>query len=547
MSKAWIKLGLWSGLGLSLGLLVLVVGIWWSRSREKSWRGELSLALDAMRAGRYGRAGERLSRLAEHWTNQGEVLLLLGECEFLRGRREEAMAAWAKIRPTEGSFARAVQFRASNLIELGKYTAAEEILLPALASLGQAGSYDLERELTQLYRLEGRFDDMRRVLRASWCRSPDPVRLLRELWMLDHSATAVEVWKFALDHADNGDDRVWLGRAHHAILTGRFRAAAEWLEGCLSRSPDDPKVWRARLDLALATDDVAGLWTAAASLPADHFDAIEIQELRVWLAAHTGDNVAERQELMALVRNDPGNAQALERLAVLATQSGQMRDAEQLRRRKAEVDRALYRLNKILLDGGIDPGRAETLGRLAVELGRSFDAQAWAILAEAMLAGSDPAEGSRSRSGSPSDLTRNLKAKAFALSSPFATLPESSATGSLLGDRLADLRVAKPRRDTLTPVGPTVDEPTRGTPEFVDDAAAVGLQFAFDNGRTPSACCRRRSPEELACSTTTVTAGSMCTACRAATSLRGKVARRKQPGPRATVSFATAATARSWT
>ena len=47
--------------------------------------------------------------------------------------------------------------------------------------------------------------------------------------MLDHSAIPIEAWQFALDRADNDDDRVWLGRANHAILTGRFRAAADWL------------------------------------------------------------------------------------------------------------------------------------------------------------------------------------------------------------------------------------------------------------------------------------------------------------------------------
>jgi tetratricopeptide (TPR) repeat protein len=493
MSKRWRKLGLWSWLGL--GLLVLAVGTGWHQVRAKFWRAELSLALEAMRAGRYGRAGERLSRLAEHWTNHGEVLLLLGECEFLRGRREEALAAWAKVAPTERAFARAAQFRASNLIQMGRYSPAEEILLPALANPGQSGSYDLERELIQLYRLEGRFDDMRRVLRASWCRSADTARVLKELWMLDHSAIPVEVWQFALDNAENGDDRVWLGRAHHAILIGRFRAAAEWLERCLRRRPDDPTVWRARLDLALATDDVAGFWTAVAHLPANRFGAAEIQELRVWLAARCGDTAVEQQELTALARDDPGNTQALERLAVLATQSGQIRDAEQLRRRKAEVDRTQYQLNKILLDGGIDSSRAEMSARLAAELGRTFDAQGWALLAEAMRPVSDPAEGSRSRSESPSVLTRSLTAKALALSSPYAILPASgSRNTSALSDRLADLRIAKPpRRDALSEVTPTADEPMRATPEFVDDAAAVGLRFVFDNGRTP----QRLLPETL--------------------------------------------------
>ena len=102
MSGMRYRLGLWSS--LVLGLLILAAGIGWHQARAKSWRTELSLAVDAMRAGRFGRAGERLARLAEHWTDGGEVLLLLGECEFLRGRREEALAAWARVSSTDRSF-----------------------------------------------------------------------------------------------------------------------------------------------------------------------------------------------------------------------------------------------------------------------------------------------------------------------------------------------------------------------------------------------------------------------------------------------------------
>ena len=497
MSRSWHKLRLGSWLGL--GLLVLSVGIGWHQARARSWRVELSLAREAMNAGRYGLAQQRLSRLAEHWTNQGEVLVLLGECELHRGRRKEALAAWAKVPPTAPSFAQAARFRASNLIHLGRYSPAEETLLQALANPGQSGSYDLERELNQLYRFEGRFDDMRRVLRASWCRSADPAGVLKELWMLDHSTIPVEAWQFALAKADNDDDRVWLGRAHHATLIGRFREAAKWLERCLRRRPDDPAVWRARLDLALATDDVAGFWAAVAHMPADRFDATGIHSLRAWLAARHGEAAVEQQELTALARDAPGNTEALERLAVLATQAGQIREAEQLRRRKAEVDRTQHQFNQILLDRGIDSNRAEILAGLAVALGRAFEARGWAILAEAKLPVSDPAGGTHSKSRSPSTLPRSLMAKAVALSSPFPILPErGSRHSSPLSDRLADLRitVARPRNTQgigASEVTRTAGEPLRATPEFVDDAEAVGLRFTFDNGQTP----RRLLPETM--------------------------------------------------
>ena len=39
-----------------------------------------------MNANRYGVAQQRLERLAERWTNDGEVLVLLGECAGRRSR-----------------------------------------------------------------------------------------------------------------------------------------------------------------------------------------------------------------------------------------------------------------------------------------------------------------------------------------------------------------------------------------------------------------------------------------------------------------------------
>ena len=45
--------------------------------------------------------------------------------------------------------------------------------------------------------------------------------------------------------------------------------AAPWLDRCLGRRPDDPAVWQAHLELAMATADEPGFWNAVAHLPAD--------------------------------------------------------------------------------------------------------------------------------------------------------------------------------------------------------------------------------------------------------------------------------------
>ena len=272
-------------------------------------------------------------------------------------------------------------------------------------------------------------------------------------------------------------------------------AAAEWLDRCLERRPDDLPVWLARLDLAMATDDEAGLWTAVEHLPAGGLEATEVRELRAWLAARRGEPAIERRELTALVDEDPGNTRALERLALLETRAGRLGEAEQLHRRKAEVDRTQHQFNAMLLDGGIDSDRAGTLAKLATKLGRSFEARAWALLAEAMIPVPGPPVGNRPGAESPSKLARRATEKAVALSAPYADLIGRGASATApLGDRLADLRpMVAQGRETRSSVMPAAGGTSSSTPEFVDAAAEVGLRFTFDNGRTPE----RLLPETL--------------------------------------------------
>src|SRR5262249_33438423 len=150
-------------------------------------------------------AQARLTALAKRWTNDGEVYLLLGECELARNQREEALAAWARVRPSSPFFGRAAVLRATHLINGGRYTPAEELLIQALRNPDEAVRYDLEKTLARVYAFEGRFDDFRRLLRASWCRSTSPAGVLNELWTSDHSPMPVEAVERALRAADDDD------------------------------------------------------------------------------------------------------------------------------------------------------------------------------------------------------------------------------------------------------------------------------------------------------------------------------------------------------
>ncbi len=174
-------------------------------------------------------ARQRLSRLAERWSNDGEVLLLLGNSELALGKRDDALASWARVPASSPFVVKAAVSRASCMLEKGQYASAESLLLEALANPRRSGRYELELALIWVYWFQLRFYDIRPLIRASWCRAPQPALALKELWGIEMAPRPVELLKDSLSRSDQNDDRVWLGWANHAILTGQFAEARSWL------------------------------------------------------------------------------------------------------------------------------------------------------------------------------------------------------------------------------------------------------------------------------------------------------------------------------
>jgi enediyne biosynthesis protein E4 len=491
--------------------------------RQRALQAELAQARSALAAGNHALASVRLTRLAQRWTNDGEVFILLGENELERGRKEPserraesqaagalALAAWEKVPKASPYFGRASLLRATHLINTGRYAPAEQVLLSALSEEGLPDRRDLERALTRLYRFEGRVRDVGRVIRAFWSHSPTKAGDLKELWFLEHAPMPVESWGRALDKADDGDDRVWLGRANNAIITGRFADAARWLNQCAERRPDDLAVRQAWLNFAVATNDVAGFYKAASHLPGSEYDSVSVLEFRAWVIGLSGNSEALRTALEELVVADPGNARALERLGGLFIEAGRGADGEKLRRRKAEIDRAHDDFRKLLLKLTDLSSRAETLAELSAKLNRPFDAQAWSIIAEARsgdaaIPGAGPAtdldvtetvhrmvlppDQNESESRNARPLPAALAARAAALSAPYvlsaaATPPGGSTLADVIGDLHGSSGRVLPKSLSSHSVSGT-GAALGAVLDFVDDAEAVGLRFVFDNGRTP--------------------------------------------------------------
>ncbi len=259
---------------------------------------------------------------------------------------------------------------------------------------------------------------------------------------------------------DVNDVGLRLARAHLATRSGRFDRARAELEAGLRHRPDDPVVWRAWLDRAVAAGESAAAREALGHLPADALDPARVQWLRAWLAANRDDVQAERHALEGQVALDPSDPAALTRLAELDHQAGDAAAAARYRRRKAEVDadRARYfRLYK----RGLSSDRAIELARLAERLGRRFEARGFWDLVRRQDPSNPEAAAALPRLA---PARRPAGELAPSLASLIASEPESPATHS--NSEVADSPGAMPR--------------------FVNRARDSGLDsFVFDNGASP--------------------------------------------------------------
>jgi tetratricopeptide (TPR) repeat protein len=335
---------------------------------------------------------------------------------------------------------------------------------------GGSASAEARARLAQLLYWQGRTGEARAVLIAGWSEEPDRRSALRNLWAIDDDPTTRESIQSALLRAAARapeDDRVWLGRANLAARSGRLEEASGWLDACLERRPDDPAVWQARLEWALAAGRADEALRASGHLPAGRLAATEVLALRAWFAARRGDAEAERSALEALLEQEPGASEALERLAVLASRSGLTGRSAELRRRKDGVDRAQARYRRLMGAPATAHASARELAELAESLGRWFEARGWWSLAEVSDA---------QRRAALGRIDRHLT-------------PESPPAGRTLADLLAD-EAAHSANGRATP---RLADTRVIPPNFEDLARVAGLRFTYDSGRSPA----RHLPETM--------------------------------------------------
>jgi hypothetical protein len=454
---------------IGVGCLGLAAGVWIGIRALGEWhyRSELRQAAAEFSARRYGKAGERLARLALRWPARAEVEYWLGTCKLKEGHPEAALEAWGRV-PDESPEAPAVAMaRAQVAIELARYGLAEACLKRAIRGGGDL-SHEAGRLLGRVYWLTGRRDGYRRLLQEDAERMRDPSDILRTFWSLDHDPYKVESMTQALGKAQRSapdDDRVWLALADLATRVGHYEEAGDWLTRCERARPDDIDVWNARLRWAMAADRPDEAMRAASHIPAAGLSQSGLLALRAWLAARAGDRTAEQSALEELVRLEPASIASIERLADLAAQDGDKDRVAELRRCKSDLEKATDDYKQLVNHPELASLSAE-LARSAEAIGRRYDARTWWRIA----AQRDPSL------AHDAALAQARLAKAE---------PRTVAGPGSLADLLGP--PASVRIRTRAIAGKL------RVPTFVDEAGERGLVFTFDNGLSD----QRQMPETM--------------------------------------------------
>ncbi len=442
-------------IALSLGVIAVVWG-GWSWLGERHYRGELMEADREMATGLHQLAPGGWWRSPTSELDRDEATFKLGLCEEALGHLGAAESLWSRIPPSSSFAAKAALGRARLLLNTGRFAPAEAILLSLPHDQGpEAG--EVRQSLQLLYHHEGRTSDLRTLIVESWTQSSDPTSVLRRLFLLDHAAFPLEYVRKVLANADQDDDRVWLGSARLAAWTGKLDEAAHWLDRCIERRPLDESVWHARLALARLADDPERARLAAGHLPLSRFDRAELIEFRAWLVARQGDSGLERSTSTDLVAEEPGNIAAWDRLAEIAFTAGRKDEADNFRKRKAEVNELRNQYKK-LLDRDDRAQHAEVLAQLAEKLGRRIEARGWSLIAQGRA---------RFEPLVPLEQRESLASRT----------PETLE--SALDGLWSTHREARPH---------AISSQKTVAPKFADDAEATGLRFMHDNGH------KRRNP-----------------------------------------------------
>jgi tetratricopeptide (TPR) repeat protein len=426
-------------------------------------RSELQLAQYEIARGRLDSARRRLTGLAAHSSASGGAAdHWLGVCESLAGRSDAALLAFARVPAGYAFEPIGAYHEAKANMTRGRLHAAERRLSQFI---GQGGPVRdaIRGLLRRIYELEVRFDDVKSLLRADLAEADDPIRDLKELSNLDLRRLPYDGLKGALEKAGKlapEDDRVWLGKARLALEAGRWDEANDWLTRCRRAGADSP-VWRSQLEWARGSGRLDEAIEAARQLGPEGLGLGERLEFRAWLSQQRGDTKAEAEALERWLQVEPAATRAMERLAELAHRASKADRVAELRRRQAEVERALadYRRRLWSDQPPQTTGERSEMARSAEAAGRRDEARAlyaWALKA-------DPADSSANESLARIERDDSKRRQVF---------------------RDTDVEPTGELGPSAQPDGTNRSQQFTEGLAFTDDAKAVGLNFVYDNAET---------------------------------------------------------------
>ncbi|WP_165228624.1 FG-GAP-like repeat-containing protein [Aquisphaera insulae] len=475
---------------IGLGILGLLGGIAYVGGR--GWfDAQLAAAEADLIDGRPADADARLKRLAIFAPRDPEVLFFTGVAAEALKDTAAAGAAWAKIPRGSFRWADACARRAQLALAEGRLAEVEDIALHAEVPASHPAAESIESSLIQAYVFTIRYDEIARIKRKQWERTgkTEPLRIL---WLLGETKSfALAATEARLDAAGKlapEDDRVWLGKANLATRAGHRDEADAWIKKCLDRRPDDPAIWLARLDWAVAFDDPAAAAEAVRHMPAASLTPSRVLALRAWLAARRNDDRLEREALEERLDREPGNPAVLTRLADLAVRAGKPELVARYRDQKREMDRVNDSYRLLLTEDPFFRSAASTregveqteliLARSATTLGRWFEARGYWLQVQKRSPASKEA----------ADALALIDAREAALrGSPIEA--RLKAAGSL-ADVVADLIGGASPGEAVAAAGAGTP---RAVPQFRDLAASSGLVHTYDNDASPLS----RMPESM--------------------------------------------------
>ena len=304
----------------------------------------------------------------------------LGVCEALGGRPDAALRAFARVPEGYAFDPLGAYLEAKANLSQGRLHAAERRLEQALAR-GGPGLDQVRDLLSEIYQIEVRFDDVKALLRASLAEAEDPIRDLKELEQPRPGSAALR-----RPEGGPGEGRPTGARGRPRLARqgptgdrGRPLGRGGRLARALPRGRADAPVWRAWLEWARGSGRPDEALDAARQLGPGQLELGERLALRAWLASSSGaTREAESAALERWLRLEPAATRALERLAELAHRAGQPDRVADLRRRKAEVERAMaaYR-DRLWSDEPLRTAAERSeLARLAEAAGRRHEARA---------------------------------------------------------------------------------------------------------------------------------------------------------------------------